>query len=83
MSAFEVLEDPRVAAVLRRLHREADRQTPALLLHDLPKLPRLLLGRKLRSRHRDLSGRHADRNLALERQPWLRVVAWPPTEAHA
>ncbi|UFP94767.1 class I SAM-dependent methyltransferase [Gloeobacter morelensis MG652769] len=39
-----VLGHPKAEAVLDRLHAEADRQFPALLLHYLPKLPGLLLG---------------------------------------
>ncbi|MDC3956963.1 class I SAM-dependent methyltransferase [Polyangium jinanense] len=66
---FSVLTDSRVARVLRRLHEEADEQFFGLALHYLPKLPALLLGRKvalddasaLRSRY------FADKFIALER----------------
>ncbi|WP_437939494.1 O-methyltransferase [Sorangium sp. So ce341] len=44
---FAVLPDGRVRAVLRRLHDDADRQVPGVLLHFLPKLPRMLLGRRV------------------------------------
>lgn len=39
-----VLPDERVRSVLRRLHTEADRQIPGVLLQLLPRLPRLLVG---------------------------------------
>lgn len=39
-----VLGDPKVEAVLERLHQVADRQILQLVLHYLPQLPRLLLG---------------------------------------
>jgi predicted O-methyltransferase YrrM len=39
------LNDPQVQSVLDRLHGESDRQIGSLLLHYLPKLPGLLLGR--------------------------------------
>ena len=44
---FDVLMDGRVCAVLRRLHAEADRQVPGVLLHFLPKVPQMLLGRRV------------------------------------
>ncbi|WP_437726042.1 O-methyltransferase [Sorangium sp. So ce861] len=44
---FAILPDGRVRAVLRRLHDDADRQLPGVLLHLLPKLPRMLLGRRI------------------------------------
>ncbi|WP_437318724.1 O-methyltransferase [Sorangium sp. So ce385] len=44
---FAILPDGRVRAVLRRLHDDADRQVPGVLLHLLPKLPRMLLGRRI------------------------------------
>jgi predicted O-methyltransferase YrrM/RimJ/RimL family protein N-acetyltransferase len=40
--------DPRAAAVLARLHREASRQNPQLILRFASQLPRLLLRRPLR-----------------------------------
>lgn len=40
-----VLYDPKVEAVLDKLHREADRQFGSLLLHYLPKLPGLITGK--------------------------------------
>ncbi|MCG8419278.1 MAG: class I SAM-dependent methyltransferase [Proteobacteria bacterium] len=63
---FDVLGDDRVRRVLRRLHEEAARQTPRLLLHYLPKLPALLLGRPIRFRSSDISGFYADKFIALE-----------------
>ncbi|BDM77389.1 O-methyltransferase [Acaryochloris marina] len=39
-----VLGDPKVEAVLERLHHAADRQALKLFLHYLPQLPRLFLG---------------------------------------
>ncbi|WP_437999858.1 class I SAM-dependent methyltransferase [Sorangium sp. So ce185] len=44
---FAILPDGRVRAVLRRLHDDADRQVPGVILHLLPKLPRMLLGRRI------------------------------------
>ncbi|TKD00548.1 O-methyltransferase [Polyangium fumosum] len=60
-----VLPDARVRAVLRRLHDEADRQVPSVLLHFLPKLPRMLLGRRVDApgTERDF----ADKYIAIER----------------
>ncbi|NNB85002.1 methyltransferase [Corallococcus sp. AB032C] len=60
-----VLPDERVRAVLRRLHGEAERQMPGVLLHLLPQLPRMLLGRPI-----DKPGTEhafADKYLAIER----------------
>ncbi|WP_437572117.1 O-methyltransferase [Sorangium sp. So ce542] len=60
---FAILPDGRVRAVLRRLHDDADRQLPGVLLHLLPKLPRMLLGRRI-----DVPGTEldfADKYLAL------------------
>lgn len=64
---FSVLGDERVVRVLRRLHDEADRQTPGLLLHYLPKLPRLLLGREVEVDESQIRGYFADKYIALER----------------
>ena len=63
---FSVLADDRVATVLRRLHRQADRQTPGLILHYLPQLPRLLLGRPIPFREEQIAGYYADKYLPLE-----------------
>lgn len=65
--AFAVLEDGRVANVLRRLHAEADRQTPGLILHYLPWLPSVLLGRALHFDEAQIRGFYADKYIALER----------------
>ena len=62
---FAVLPDGRVRAVLRRLHREADRQVPAVLLHFLPQLPRLLLGRTVDAPGTELD--FADKYIAIGR----------------
>jgi len=64
--AFAVLDDPRVAAVLRRLHRQARRQTPSLLLHYLPKLPALLRRRPLNFNDAEIAGFYSDKFIALE-----------------
>jgi predicted O-methyltransferase YrrM len=42
------LNDAKVEAVLARLHQQANRQTWRLVLHYLPQLPRLVLGRGVR-----------------------------------
>lgn len=65
---FSVIGDPRVEDVLRRLHREADRQTPKLLWHYLPRLPRILSGARLEFPEAEIQGYYADKYLALEAQ---------------
>jgi predicted O-methyltransferase YrrM len=44
---LDSLPDPRVRAVLRRLHAEADREMPKLVWQYLPYLPKMLMGKKL------------------------------------
>lgn len=44
------LPDPRVRELLARVHREADGETPGLLLRFLDQLPRLAVGRAIRGR---------------------------------
>ena len=61
---FAVLPDEKVRAVLRRLHGEADRQVPGVLLHFLPKLPRMLLGLRVDAPGSEL-GYFADKYIAL------------------
>jgi predicted O-methyltransferase YrrM len=63
---FAVLPDGRVRAVLRRLHDEADRQVPGVLLHLLPQLPRMLLGRRVDAPGTEL-GFFADKYIAIAR----------------
>lgn len=63
---FEVLEDDQVARVLRRLHSEADKQMPGLIMHYLPKLPGLLMGREISFSKQDISGYYADKYIALD-----------------
>jgi predicted O-methyltransferase YrrM len=63
---YTLLENETAASVVARLHAEAARQTPALLVHYLPKLPKLLFGRSLEFSERDLSGFYADKFIALE-----------------
>lgn len=43
-----ILNDPKIEAVLNQLHNNADRQFNSLLLHYLPKLPRLLIGKGIK-----------------------------------
>ncbi len=62
---FAVLPDERVRAVLRRLHGEARRQVPGVLLHLLPHLPRVLLGRRVDAPGAEV-GYFADKYIALE-----------------
>lgn len=62
-----VLPDERVRTVLRRLHDEADRQLPGVVLHLLPRLPRMLLGRRIDAPGTEL-GFFADKYLALGRE---------------
>lgn len=61
------LLDPRTAGVLRRLHGAADRQTPALMAHYLPKLPALLRGRAVEFTTEQMRTFYADKYIALER----------------
>ena len=63
--AFSVL-DRRTAAVLRRLHAEADRQTPRLVTSLLSKLPALVLRRSMSLTPRRMATLD-DKFLALER----------------
>ena len=63
-----MIGDERVRGVLSRLHVEADRQTPALVLHYLGKLPRLLLGKPIPFHESDFRGYYADKYIALEPQ---------------
>jgi predicted O-methyltransferase YrrM len=62
---LRTLNDPRAEAVLARLHAAADRQTPALVRHYLPQLPRLLVGRGLRWHPRS-DGFYADKYIPIE-----------------
>ncbi|MDJ0590609.1 MAG: tRNA (adenine(22)-N(1))-methyltransferase TrmK [Pleurocapsa sp. MO_226.B13] len=45
ISRAKVLNDPKIEAVLARLYQQSDRQFGSLLLHYLPQLPNLLLGK--------------------------------------
>ncbi|MGK3996554.1 O-methyltransferase [Sorangium sp. So ce1024] len=63
LDPFDVLPDGRVRAVLRRLHDEADRQVPGVVFHLLPKLPRMLLGRRIDAPGTELD--FADKYLAI------------------
>lgn len=65
---LNILNSEQAAGVLRRLHAEADKQTPGLILHYLPKLPSVLLGRPLNFTLNDIEGYYADKFLALEPQ---------------
>lgn len=62
-----VLTDARVAGVLRRLHEQADRQSFGHALFFLPKLPALLLGRKVAGDDSKALRQMADKFIALER----------------
>ncbi|QDL11971.1 methyltransferase [Brasilonema octagenarum UFV-E1] len=48
LSKPSALNDAKVKTVLNRLHAEADRQLPRLILHYLPKLPGLFLGKGIK-----------------------------------
>ena len=65
---FRVIADERVTRVLRRLHADADRQLPGLILHYLPKLPSMLLGRRLNSTEEQIRGYYADKYICLDRE---------------
>ncbi len=64
---FSVLPDMRVRGVLERLHSEADGQARSLLLHYLPKLPKLLLGGRMGFTEDQIRTFYADKYLALSR----------------
>ena len=63
MSPTSLLE-PGVAAVAERLHAEAARQTPGMMFHLLPRLPKLALGHEVQFPPMD--GFYKDKYLALE-----------------
>ena len=48
LSKQSALNDTRVETVLARLHAEANKQFPGLILHYLPKLPGLFLGKGIK-----------------------------------
>ncbi|WP_233261884.1 O-methyltransferase [Vitiosangium sp. GDMCC 1.1324] len=54
-------------SVLQRLHTEADRQARGLLLHYLPKLPKLLLGGRMGFTEEQIRTFYADKYLPLSR----------------
>ena len=43
-----VINDLQIEQVLQRLHQEANKQTPSLILHYLPKLPGLFIGKGIK-----------------------------------
>ena len=63
---YAVLEEEQVRTVLQRLHAEAESQTPRLLWHYLPQIPRMILGRPVNFHEGSVSGYYADKYLALE-----------------
>ena len=63
---FTVLRDRRIRTVLERLHNEAESQTPLLLWHYLPKLPKLIAGRAIHFDQASFTGFYADKYLTLE-----------------
>jgi len=65
---FALIQDARTKGVLERLHTKADKQTPGLLLHYLPKIPWLLLGQKIHFKEAQLGTFYADKYIALEPQ---------------
>jgi hypothetical protein len=65
---FAILDDGKIADVLRRLHAEADRQMPGMILHYLPKLPRVLVGGAVHFGEAQIRGSYADKYIALERE---------------
>ncbi|MEM7077847.1 MAG: class I SAM-dependent methyltransferase [Pseudomonadota bacterium] len=64
---FALLRDPKVSAVLQRLHNAADKQTPRLLAHYLPQLPRILTGREIPFTTAQATTFYADKYLPLDR----------------
>lgn len=65
---FAILDDGRVADMLRHLHAKADRQMPGLLLHYLAKQPRVLLGGSVHFDESQIRGFYSDKYIALERE---------------
>jgi predicted O-methyltransferase YrrM len=65
---FAVIGDARAESVLRRLHAEADRQNARVVLHHLPKLPALLLRRRVHFDEQQIRGFYADKYIALQAQ---------------
>ncbi|MEM9696614.1 MAG: class I SAM-dependent methyltransferase [Myxococcota bacterium] len=61
-----LLADARVRGVLERLYTEAQQQLPRLLLHYLPHVPKLLMGRALSFPEESITGFYADKSLPLE-----------------
>ncbi|MEM7714719.1 MAG: class I SAM-dependent methyltransferase [Cyanobacteria bacterium P01_A01_bin.68] len=47
-SNLSVINDPKIEQVLQRLHQEAEKQLPRLILHYLPKLPGLFTGKGIK-----------------------------------
>ena len=43
-----VINDPKIEQVLQRLHQQANKQTPRLIFHYLPKLPGLFTGKGIK-----------------------------------
>ncbi len=61
---LNLIQDPKVRSVLERLHRQARRELPRLLLHYLPLLPRILRGKPLP--WREMESHYEDKFIALE-----------------
>ncbi|MEO0335173.1 MAG: class I SAM-dependent methyltransferase [Pseudomonadota bacterium] len=74
-SPFEILTDDRARAVLEDLHSQADKQLPGLLMHYLPKIPSMILGRKIHFKDADMYGFYSDKFIALEREQAAFVYA--------
>ncbi|MEM6786820.1 MAG: class I SAM-dependent methyltransferase [Myxococcota bacterium] len=66
-ASLQLVRDPRARGVLERLHGEAEAQTPRMLWHYLPKLPRILMGGRVGFDTSQAGGFYADKYLALER----------------
>ena len=72
----KVLNDPKIEAVLAQLYQESDRQIGSLLLHYLPQLPNLLLGKGIQW-YRTLTDFYRDKYIPIEPQQreWLYLIA--------
>jgi predicted O-methyltransferase YrrM len=64
---LQTVPDPRVRAVLARLHAQADRETPRVFLRFADQIPRLLLRRRIRWDATGVGSRLDDAFIALDR----------------
>ncbi|MEM9507328.1 MAG: methyltransferase, partial [Cyanobacteria bacterium P01_E01_bin.35] len=75
-STSKVLNDRKIEAVLAQLYQQSDRQIGSLLLHYLPQLPNLLLGKGIQW-NRTKTDFYRDKYIPIEPQQgeWLYLIA--------